>query len=88
MRVEGRVQGVGFRWWTQALGRRLGIRGWVRNLDDGSVEVHAAGGEREMAEFEQSLRSGPPAARVERLVRGGAPKDLPESDFEIRLTPD
>ncbi len=42
-RVRGRVQGVGFRWWTRRKASDLGLRGTVRNRPDGSVEVHVAG---------------------------------------------
>ncbi len=44
-RVRGRVQGVGFRWWTQAVARELGVAGWATNLSDGTVEVVAEGPE-------------------------------------------
>ena len=61
---SGRVQGVGFRWWACLEARRLGIRGTVRNLPDGCVEVHAAGPAEDLAPFLQALRAGPPAAFV------------------------
>jgi acylphosphatase len=64
-RVTGRVQGVGFRWWTQRIGRELGLGGHVRNLPDGSVEVHARGPAEAMEAFERALTQGPPAARVD-----------------------
>jgi acylphosphatase len=41
--VKGRVQGVGFRWFVQREAAEIGLRGWVRNTDDGHVEVLAAG---------------------------------------------
>ena len=41
--VKGRVQGVGFRWFVQREAAEIGLRGWVRNTDDGHVEVVAAG---------------------------------------------
>ena len=43
-RIVGRVQGVGFRWWTRRTAERLSLYGSVRNLTDGSVEVHVTGG--------------------------------------------
>lgn len=84
VRIEGRVQGVGFRWWTQALGRELGVRGWVRNLSDGSVEVHFAGEKGLMEEFEGRLHSGPGGARVGRVLVMGCAEALPRAGFEVR----
>ncbi len=84
VRVEGRVQGVGFRWWTQAVGRELGLRGWVRNLPDGSVEVHADGPEQGLSLFERRLGVGPGGARVDGVVLLGPATGLPDSGFEVR----
>ncbi|MBQ1783519.1 MAG: acylphosphatase [Gammaproteobacteria bacterium] len=67
-RIRGRVQGVGFRWHSQWQAERLGLRGWVRNLSDGDVELWAEGDEEALAAMERWLAHGPPAARVERLT--------------------
>jgi acylphosphatase len=82
--VRGRVQGVGFRWWTQAVAAELGVRGWVRNVEDGSVEVHAAGPEEAVRELERRLADGPAGARVRSVSAGGRANRLPASGFEIR----
>ena len=66
-RVHGRVQGVGFRWWTQRTGARLGLRGWVANCRDGTVEVRAAGAPDALATLGRALEEGPPHAVVERV---------------------
>jgi acylphosphatase len=72
-RVVGRVQGVGFRFWTRRTAERLGLAGTVRNLPDGSVEVVARGSRQAIATLEGELRKGPPASRVERVEHiGGA----------------
>lgn len=63
----GRVQGVGFRWWTVRTADRLGLGGSVRNLRDGSVEVQAVGSPAALDELESALASGPPGARVDRV---------------------
>jgi acylphosphatase len=63
-RVTGRVQGVGFRWWTRSLATRLGLSGSVRNLSDGSVAVHARGSDELLRQLEAELAEGPPGARV------------------------
>jgi len=62
--IDGRVQGVGYRWFACRTGRELGLAGKVRNLPDGRVEVHAAGDPETLARFIGRLREGPPAARV------------------------
>jgi acylphosphatase len=66
-RVEGRVQGVGFRYTCQEAAARLGLTGWVRNTDDGSVEVWAEGSDEQLAAFRQWLGKGPSRARVDSL---------------------
>lgn len=68
-RVTGRVQGVGFRWWTSRTAEALGLTGSVRNRADGSVEVHAAGAPEALERFRRSLEEGPRGARVERVER-------------------
>ena len=65
--VEGRVQGVGYRWFVRESARRLGIAGWARNRDDGSVEIEAEGGAQALEAFVAELRTGNPLARVDRL---------------------
>lgn len=68
-RIQGRVQGVFFRQSTQTEAMRLGLKGYVRNLADGSVEVVACGTPEALAEFETWLYRGPPMARVEQVSR-------------------
>lgn len=65
--VSGRVQGVGFRWFTRKAARDLGLSGRVRNLPDGRVEVEVAGDPQQLAAFRERLREGPPGSRVVRL---------------------
>lgn len=66
--VHGDVQGVGFRWWTAREAARLGVRGWVTNRDDGTVEVHAEGDPAAVDALVAGLRQGPRWARVARVV--------------------
>ena len=63
-RVRGRVQGVGFRWFVQRAAQELGVAGYVKNLDDGSVEVYAVGSDEQLAELAGRLRKGPPYSEV------------------------
>ena len=65
--VTGRVQGVGFRWWTRARALELGLSGWARNLDDGRVEV-VAEGPRQAAEVLLGLLQGSGTPGQVRLV--------------------
>ena len=65
--VKGRVQGVGFRYFVDDAARREGIRGFVRNLRDGCVEVVAEGDLETMLRFERALRRGPSGARVDEV---------------------
>ena len=57
--VSGRVQGVGFRAFTQQVARSLGVSGWAQNLDNGDVEVHANGTPQQLDDFEARVRQGP-----------------------------
>ncbi|MGA7339344.1 MAG: acylphosphatase [Terracidiphilus sp.] len=66
--IQGRVQGVGFRWFVQREAGELELRGWVRNTEDGDVEVVAAGEAADLDELRASLRRGPRGSRVDRLV--------------------
>jgi acylphosphatase len=62
--VEGRVQGVGFRYFVLRQAQRFGIVGWVRNLDNGAVEFQAEGEADPMRRFLDKVRSGPSFAYV------------------------
>lgn len=64
IRVEGRVQGVGFRQFTVQQARRLGVDGWVRNESDGSVHVVAEGPRNALEQLVQRVSTGPSVARV------------------------
>ncbi len=66
--VEGTVRDVGFRDAAVARAGELGVMGWVRALDDGSIGVHAEGDAEAVAAFEQFLREGPPGAEVKEVV--------------------
>lgn len=63
--IRGRVQGVGFRFFVEDLAARENVRGYVRNLPDGRVEVVAEGELDAITRLERGLHRGPPAARVE-----------------------
>jgi acylphosphatase len=66
--VKGRVQGVGFRWFVHREAAELGLRGWVRNTDEGHVEIVAAGTAEELAELKDALRKGSRGSRVDAVL--------------------
>lgn len=78
IRIEGRVQGVGFRAAAQAEAERLGLSGFVRNLPDGSVEAEVEGLAVDVDAFLTWARTGPPLATVRRIeVTEQAPAGAP-----------
>jgi acylphosphatase len=72
--IRGRVQGIGFRAWTEYTARDRGLDGWVRNRRDGSVEAMFAGPAADVAAMIEDCRRGPPDARVDAVetTDGGA----------------
>ena len=83
--VSGRVQGVGYRYSTQEIGRRLGLTGWVRNNRDGTVSVFAQGQPEPVAQFLRYLEEGPRMARVESVAAIPAEPDPALQAFEVRF---
>ncbi len=77
--VTGRVQGVGFRWVVEREAVQAGVAGWVRNREDGSVEVMATGTEEQLSSLRRKLREGPRAARVDNVRESAAPMLKAES---------
>jgi acylphosphatase len=67
VRVAGRVQGVGFRYFAHERARRLGLTGYVRNLRDGSVRAYAEGPKEALEEFLRLMHEGPQGGRVRDL---------------------
>jgi len=68
LRVKGRVQGVGFRWFVRVAARRLQLSGWVRNHEDGWVEVVASGADDRLAELRKLVARGPDGAEVSEVL--------------------
>ncbi len=71
--VSGRVQGVGFRWFVEREAAEIGIKGWVRNCENGDVEVMATGTREQQSALRQKLQQGPRAARVDHVGESDAP---------------
>jgi acylphosphatase len=83
VRVEGRVQGVGFRRFVERAAQTLGLSGWVRNLADGSVEVSATGDAGAIARLRERLAAGPPHAQVGRLVEVAGGSEPRGAGFQV-----
>jgi len=82
--ISGRVQGVGFRYFTEAAAAREGLGGWVRNLPDGRVEISAEGDAEALERFERHVRHGPPHARVDRVEIEDLPPGGRASGFTLK----
>jgi acylphosphatase len=85
LRIEGRVQGVGYRDWMVRQASRLGLHGWVRNRGDGSVEAVVAGDEASVRALVSACQRGPLLARVDRVAEGFAE---PPAEPGFRRLPD
>ena len=70
--LHGRVQGVFYRDWTVDTARSLGLAGWVRNRQDGTVEAHLEGARDAVERMIEAMRDGPPRAEVDRIDRSEA----------------
>jgi acylphosphatase len=81
--VNGTVQGVGFRYFVEAKASVLGLSGWVRNLEDGRVEVYAVGPEPALNDLAGALHTGPRMAHVRGVDQQDAQVE-PLSGFSIR----
>ena len=85
LRIHGLVQGVFYRGWSAETARALGVRGWVRNRRDGSVEILLVGDETAVNRMIERCREGPPAARVDRIDVEPTTEEAP-AGFETRPT--
>jgi len=83
--VSGRVQGVGFRYYTYNIALQLGIKGWVKNMPDGSVRIIASGSVDNVYNLITYIKKGPPGARVESVAVTDYPETAEEfNNFTIR----
>jgi acylphosphatase len=82
--VHGRVHGVSFRYYARQRARALGLVGWVRNGDDGTVEILAEGQESNLRRFLSWLHAGPSLAHVTRVETEWAPAMGDLVSFEVR----
>lgn len=83
-RISGRVQGVGFRYFTERAAARLGVGGYVRNCSDGTVEVYAMGEASTLEAFKIQLEQGPRSATVMAVDESDEPVDERYHAFNIQ----
>lgn len=86
-RIYGRVQGVGYRYWTRTQAASLSLRGYVRNLTDGSVEALFIGDALSVARMLTFCEDGPPTAEVTRVDSATAPSDVSRAFDRFRRAP-
>ncbi len=84
-RVQGRVQGVGFRHFVFEKAQKLGLAGYVKNLPDGDVAVYAEGEEEDLRQLEKFLNEGPFMARVTNVNLEWCEPEGDHSSFEVRF---
>jgi acylphosphatase len=85
-KIHGRVQGVGFRYFTQREAQKLGLSGWVRNLRSGQVEIAAEGSKDDLQSLLDAVGDGPPMARVERVDEKWKDPKGEKGSFEVTFT--
>jgi len=83
--VSGRVQGVGYRFFTESLAARLGVNGWSMNMPDGSVTAEVEGDREAVEKFVAELKDGPRAARVAEVSVTWKPYQGRYNNFIIRF---
>lgn len=85
LRIHGKVQGVGFRFYATRVARRLQLKGWIRNLRDGSVEAAVEGEPEQIDEWIEELREGPRYAEVSRIDQEKKDFTGRFGDFDVRF---
>jgi len=86
-RISGKVQGVGYRWFVKETAAKHNVSGWVRNVQDGSVEGEAQGGIPAIDGFLKELKAGHPWAAVDKAeTQEMLDQETPEKDFHIKPT--
>ena len=82
--VQGQVQGVGFRWFVQSLANSLQITGWIRNMENGMVEMELQGETAALHQLLSRIRRGDRFIHVENLSCKPIPTQLKEKRFTVR----
>lgn len=85
VRIHGKVQGVGFRFFATRVARRLGLKGWIQNLRDGAVEAFVEGEDKAIDEWLEELREGPRYAEVSRIDQEKRDFTGQYGDFDVKF---
>ena len=85
IKIHGKVQGVGYRFFATRIARRLGLKGYIQNLRDGSVEAAVEGGADAIAEWIEELREGPRYAEVSRIDQERREFQGKFGDFDVKF---
>jgi|WetSurMetagenome_2_1015567.scaffolds.fasta_scaffold195268_2 acylphosphatase len=83
--VRGRVQGVGFRYFTRDRAQACSLTGWVQNMPDGAVELEAQGAVKILDDFTAEIKTGPSFSHVSEVTINELPVEEREKGFEIRF---
>jgi acylphosphatase len=81
---EGRVQGVGFRWTVRHIAKGFDVKGWIRNLIDGRVEMQIAGSDDEMRAFLDAIAKSELRAHIRKTTENSLQAPVEANGFEIR----
>lgn len=84
LKVTGKVQGVGFRWYVRVAARRFQLAGWVMNRSDGSVEIAAEGRQDKIDDFKRAVARGPDGAAVTGVTELDHGSEVLDSPFAMR----
>lgn len=85
LRIYGKVQGVGFRFFATRVARRLGLKGWIENVRDGSVEAAVEGDSSAIDRWIEELREGPRYAEVTRIDQERRDYRGQFGDFDVKF---
>jgi acylphosphatase len=83
--IKGRVQGVGYRYFTNTVANRIGVYGYVKNLFNGNVEVYAIGTEEQLINLKSALNKGPSFGSVDEITEEKMPIDDRYYMFDIKF---
>ncbi len=82
--IEGRCQGVGYRFWMKGEALRQGIKGWCKNLKDGKVEALIEGSDKQIKSMIDRCYQGPPLAKIKNILVEETTEEITDPNFTIK----